>query len=523
MAKEVIIELKAKTDKIEKDVEGINSEIKELNQNVQKTEKGFEGVEKASQETAKGVRKIGTTLKAIGIGLLLAAFTKLKEVFEENQKVVDGFNTAFEFLSLAFNDFFNFLDANVGTVIDFFKGIFENPKESLIEFGNAIKNNLIERFNSFLDTLGFLASAVKKVFTGDFAGALQDVKNAGKESLDVLTGVDDTFEKSVETVTKVTKAVTEYTKSTFDSAKANVELQKTANIAIAQNRIILEQKDREAEALRQIRDDELRTIDERIEANRKLGEVLNEQEKLMIANAEAVIAAAQAQFDKNANDENQIALLEAKAEKEAVLAQITGFRSEQLANQNALLRENIEIEREVAEAKTQIQMMAMDTAARGFQLLSKVAGKNRALQAAAIIGENAAGIAKQIIQTRAANAAVTAKYALLPGGLALAKAEKTLNNISLGIGIAGSTLATATALKALKAGGSVTKPPIGQQDTGGTETAPAFNIVGASTTNQLAEAIAGQEAQPVQAFVVSNDVSTAQELDRNIIQGASIG
>jgi hypothetical protein len=522
MAQKLIMELEARTDKAEKNIENINTDIEKVNKNLKKTEKGFEGVEKATKDTAKGVRKIGTTLKAIGIGLLLAAFTKLKEVFEENQKVVDGFNTTFEFLSLAFNDFFNFLDANVGTVIDYFRGIFENPRESLIEFGNAIKNNLIERFNSFLDTLGFLASAVKKVFSGDFAGALDDVKNAGKESLDVLTGVDDTFDKSVETVTKATKSITEYAKSTYDSAKANVELQKTANLAIAQNRIILEQKDREAEALRQIRDDELRTIDERIEANRKLGEVLDEQEKLMIANADAVIAAAQAQFDKNANDANQIALLEAKAEKEAVLAQITGFRSEQLANQNALLKENIEIEREVAEAKTQIQEMAMDTAMRGFQLLGKMAGKNRALQAAAIIGENAAGIAKQIIQTKAANAAVTAKYALLPGGLVLAKAEKTLNNISLGLGIAGSVLATSSALKALKAGGSVSAPSVSTTEPTAPQT-PAFNIVGQSTTDQLADVIASQGQQPLRTYVVSNDVSTAQELDRNIIEGASIG
>jgi len=52
---------------------------------------------------------------------------------------------------------------------------------------------------------------------------------------------------------------------------------------------------------------------------------------------------------------------------------------------------------------------------------------------------------------------------------------------------------------------------------------PAFNIVGASDTNQLAEAIGGQAQQPVKAFVVSNDVTTAQELDRNIVKGASLG
>ena len=124
------------------------------------------------------------------------------------------------------------------------------------------------------------------------------MKSAGKESLDVLTGVDDVFDKSVETVTKATESIINYTKSTLDSAAATVDLNRKAELSIAQNRIILEQKDREAEKLRQIRDDETKTIAERIEANNKLAEVLNEQERLMLANADAVIAAAQAQFEK---------------------------------------------------------------------------------------------------------------------------------------------------------------------------------------------------------------------------------
>jgi len=53
-------------------------------------------------------------------------------------------------------------------------------------------------------------------------------------------------------------------------------------------------------------------------------------------------------------------------------------------------------------------------------------------------------------------------------------------------------------------------------------TPPAFNIVGASGTNQLAETIAGQEKQPIKAFVTSQDVTTAQSLERNIVEGASI-
>ena len=46
---------------------------------------------------------------------------------------------------------------------------------------------------------------------------------------------------------------------------------------------------------------------------------------------------------------------------------------------------------------------------------------------------------------------------------------------------------------------------------------PAFNIVGQSNTNQLADAIGGQSRQPTRAYVVSSDVTTSQEMDRNII------
>ena len=179
--RKVTVEVEAKTGTA-------TSEIKDL-QN---------GIGKLNDEVVKGNKQTEKALKGVGIGLAIAAFAKLVEVFNENQKVLDFFNITFEVLSLAFNDFFNFLNNNIGTVIDYFKQSFEDPMQNVKDFGNAIKENLIERFESFLDTLGFLASAVKKVFSGDFAGALDDVKLAGKESLDVLTGVNDSFDKSVD-------------------------------------------------------------------------------------------------------------------------------------------------------------------------------------------------------------------------------------------------------------------------------------------------------------------------------------
>lgn len=53
--------------------------------------------------------------------------------------------------------------------------------------------------------------------------------------------------------------------------------------------------------------------------------------------------------------------------------------------------------------------------------------------------------------------------------------------------------------------------------------APDFNIVGQSASNQIAAAVQGQFQQPIKAYVVSKDVSTAQEMDRNIVGSATLG
>ena len=51
---------------------------------------------------------------------------------------------------------------------------------------------------------------------------------------------------------------------------------------------------------------------------------------------------------------------------------------------------------------------------------------------------------------------------------------------------------------------------------------PSFNLVQGTGSNQIAESLA-TERKPVQAYVVSSNVTSAQELDRNAISEASIG
>jgi hypothetical protein len=51
---------------------------------------------------------------------------------------------------------------------------------------------------------------------------------------------------------------------------------------------------------------------------------------------------------------------------------------------------------------------------------------------------------------------------------------------------------------------------------------PRFNVVGTSGANQIAQTI-GRDQQPVKAYVVANDVTSAQSLSRNIVSSASLG
>lgn len=52
---------------------------------------------------------------------------------------------------------------------------------------------------------------------------------------------------------------------------------------------------------------------------------------------------------------------------------------------------------------------------------------------------------------------------------------------------------------------------------------PQFNIVGQSSTNQLSQTIAGQQNRPIQTYVVGNQVSTQQSLDRNAVATSTFG
>ena len=344
-------------NRIDKDLTKTEQEFGKVNKDAKQLDKNLKIVPKSTTKIVGGVKKIGTAMKAIGIGLLISAFTLLKELFGENQKIVDAFATAFEAVSIAFNDFFSFINDNISTVTGYFKSLFDDPLGSLNKLGLAIEEFIMFKVRKLIDTLGFLGETVKHLFALDFAKAAESAGKAAGSIVDAVVGVDNAAVKITNSVINATNSLTEYTKSTFEQAKSNVELKKTAELATVANQGLIEKFDLLAETQRQIRDDERKSITERIAANNELGKILEQQQAAMLENAQLSLRSAKEEIKKDKeNIEFKKAVMEAENELAAVRAQIAGFRSEQQVNEASLNKEALEMTKSKLESETNLSI-----------------------------------------------------------------------------------------------------------------------------------------------------------------------
>jgi hypothetical protein len=198
------------------------------------------------------------------------------------------------------------------------------------------------------------------------------------------------------------------------------------------------------------------------------------------------------------------------------------------ALQDELRQNDLNAEIAAVEAKKAINLEYVGFAEQTGSLLKTLAGESEALQTAALVVEKGAAIAKVVIEAQSAIAAKTAAANAIPAFLppsipnpafmmaqAEAKASNTRTKIGAALAIANilaTTISSAKRPKDTSAGGG-----------GMTIQAPDFNVVGASPQSQLAEAVSMAQQKPVKAFVVGKDISTQQELDRNITNTASFG
>jgi len=168
------------------------------------------------------------------------------------------------------------------------------------------------------------------------------------------------------------------------------------------------------------------------------------------------------------------------------------------------------------EAKKAIQSAEIDLLFQLSGILKQVAGKNKAIQAAAIIAENAAGIGRIIINTQVANAKAAAA-----SPLTLGQPWVTINTISGALGVASSLLATRKALSDLGGGGSAGSAPSFGTVGGSAPLAPPEPTTQLTQLNQASINQMGSAAG--RAYVVESDITNSQEKIIRINRAARLG
>jgi hypothetical protein len=396
MAKEVleltvksnIGEVTKETDDLGKSIGKASDETKDLDKRLEETgksgSKGFRAIGTA-------VKGFGMALKAAGIGLVIALFVSLKEALERNQKVMNTVNTVMTTVSTTFNQ-----------VADVLVEVFNWTTKSTDRFDGLGKT---------LSGLVTLALTPLKVAFFGLKLGVQEVQLAWekwvegadpKKIAELKKGIDETTDSlakiAKEAVSagadiynnigdaigeigaigeKVIEGISEISiKSNYELAKATTAAANSSKLAEAAIQGLIEKYDRQAELQRQIRDDETKTFAERIAANQKLGEILDEQETKMLALADTRVASAALELSANKeNVELQVAYQQALNDRAGVEAQVAGFRSEQMTNEVSLNKELAEIKKEITNATLEGIALELEELKNSYEMQLEMARK----------------------------------------------------------------------------------------------------------------------------------------------------
>lgn len=145
---------------------------------------------------------IATPLGAI-IAAIVLALKSLQTFFKSSEEGQNALNK----VTAVFNTIVGNLTDVVSNLGKRLFEAFQNPKQTLIQLGETLKRNIVNRFVGLLELIPNLGRAVGKLFKGEF-------KEAGKIAADAVAkvslGVEDFTDKAVEGFNKATDALKEF-------------------------------------------------------------------------------------------------------------------------------------------------------------------------------------------------------------------------------------------------------------------------------------------------------------------------
>jgi hypothetical protein len=569
---------------IQKDFKELKESVQSFDETGKKTnddlQKGFKGVNNQVVSLQRGFTGLALALKSIGIGLVLEAFNTLKSVFAANQTVSDQFRKTFLFVVNVFNAFVNFVTDKFEPAGTSLVNLFVELTKKVVVFGAVLIGSVFVPLKKITSGIGDLVKGLLFA-AGGFTGFAQ-ASILFKSASENLGGAFDQLDiiKFVDELTGGIGGLEDLIDGLYEAADATVELDKRARKAAAEQEGIRLKALTAQEKERRVRDDIRNDIEVRIQANEKLGELQRQQieDERKLVNLQ-VAAATAARVGQEENLDLEIAEIEAKNRLLEIDERILAQTSEQQSNQAALQKEKLDginaeldlqsqlriqdiqarmeiedgvldrlkLEQELADEEVRIATEKFNKTKELFDentieyknaLAAQTAATEKAkdtelkiekLTAEAkrqIVADALGGLAELLGQESAAGKAAAIAQSIINTyqGATKALGQGGIFGAVAAAGVIASGMASVKKIVATKipgaegSGGAAAISGVGGQIQNIEQAIPGFNVVGASPINQITEAL----NKPQRAYVVSGDVTTAQQLDRNIINESGI-
>ena len=559
---EVIADVKG-----QKNVDNLNDSLQETQQETENVNEGFQEMGGAADAALGGavgkfqsfkngimssVKSLGimkVAIAATGLGLLLILIGSIKAAFTSTEEGQNKFAKLMNAIGVVTGNLIDLLADLGNTIIS----AFENPKQALKDFWEALKQNVVVRINSVIDMFGLLGKAISQVFEGDFSGAMESAKQAGLKYVDAMTGVEDS-------VNKATKAVSGFIDETIREIGVMNELSDTQARVDKMIRTQLVERAR-LEGI--VSDSRLKSLDsenystlqrleflkQAMEANDQIFaqeqaiaeerlRIRREQNKLAGSTKEDLMEEAQLEADlirlvKQRADANREIFTQQIALRRLYMEENRGLSEEELADLEESIQDDIDAIEEGEDAKVE---MWQNTAKAKVKIDAQTAAATLGAFAS-LFGSLAAMSADNFEQQKKFKIAEAVASTLQGGIQAFMGGVSTIPGpfgVVLGALLAGVTLA-AGYVNVRKI--QQTKPGAGAGGGGGgfsagatprlpSTAAPSFSSITPATSGEqrITDSIdrQGADVEPSRAYVVSENVETGASLDRNIKANASI-
>ena len=534
MAQKVVIDIDVKSAEAEKQVENLNKDLKQTEQDMSAIDdagdkmtgglvSGFKGALKSVKSFAKSLMTVNGLLKASLFGVIALAITSVATALTNSEEGQNKFAKWLNQITVVIGNVTDILGNFGNAILSFVTGNFDEAAESIAKVTEGIKN--------------FGEETRKEIA---IAGELSDMRaKADKAERDLQVQRAKANRTRAELLEKAVnkEKFTVEERIAFLEEAGRIEEQIT-NKEIAASRLRLEAKQLENSLSASTKED----LDE--EARLKAELIQLETAKLTkqkeVTSQTIALKAEEAAALKAIEDEQRrVKEEQAKIDEQLIL---DGFKKAAEAKKK---QDEEDVKADQLKQERDARLLAMEIDNENRRTAAKKASVDAAISlfGAETAAGKAALIAKQVMaaQEMIQEARKTLTFSsLVAARSSAAVAEGTAQTAKVGfpqnipmliayalqaVGIVqsisqavGQSKSVASSLGGGGGGGSIQTPQVPSASA-----PPAFNVVGTSGSNQLAGAIASQQQQPVKAFVVSNDVTTAQELDRNIVTGATIG